>query len=687
MHHENYEIRLNKKSNLFFHYTDKQNSFIKLHAGKSKTDDGFFSENKLLFTDFYIIVNGILFNRNKSSFIQLRSDCFIITFEKINIKIHGYLPLNKGNVYFYVENPDENKVIFVFTKKAIPVQSETFYNKEHYFTFEKSDSKKLLEQEIKNEIIQTQKAYREIENHLHFDTGLEDVNKALYWSQISALRLCTGTENQKGIWAGLPWFRENWGRDTFIALPGTLLVNGFFDDAKLVLSCFLKYQKKDKNSSDYGRIPNRYVNNDDVIYNTADGNLWFIKAVWQYLQYTGDVAFLNEVWDGIKLAVFSDLDLRTDKNGFLINKDSDTWMDARLEGRAPLSARGNRANEIQALWYESLTIFLKMSELKKSDERVQEIKETVLKIKEKFTENFWSEEKQLLADRLLENDEADFKIRPNQLFCITEDSSLLEKKIEKKLTKISFENLALPHGVVSLCPKDLDFHPYHIGSGKYHKDAAYHNGAIWLWLSGPMISSLCKYGWQNEAWKITTNHCDQMFNSGCAGTLSENANAALKNGKFVWSGTWSQAWSVSEFNRTLYQDYLGVRPELMEGKISFDPKLPHEWKSGSADIFAGSFVIKVMWSEEINNRRNFVFKIEKGNPDKLKLEYMGQSFDLRAGNHVSIAAQIFTDSEALEFASLNALRSYNSIKKMNYLFNKIRKEYKNVYIKEVSEDD
>lgn len=72
-------------------------------------------------------------------------------------------------------------------------------------------------------------------------TSDANYNKALNWAK-AASQMFVVEEFGTGIWAGLPWFRDNWGRDTFIALPGTLLVTGQFGDARAVLQNFARYQ-------------------------------------------------------------------------------------------------------------------------------------------------------------------------------------------------------------------------------------------------------------------------------------------------------------------------------------------------------------------------------------------------------------------------------------------------------------
>ena len=66
-------------------------------------------------------------------------------------------------------------------------------------------------------------------------------------------------------------------------------------EAKNVIRGFSLYQDKNPSSKTFGRIPNRYDAEGNIIYNNADGTLWFIREVVEYGMYTGDKTFLEEM--------------------------------------------------------------------------------------------------------------------------------------------------------------------------------------------------------------------------------------------------------------------------------------------------------------------------------------------------------------------------------------------------------
>jgi glycogen debranching enzyme len=454
------------------------------------------------------------------------------------------------------------------------------YNHTLYIAWGK-DNKKALARALKltaEDAIQLHRAViADILSSMDIATGNFEFDKALRWATFSGWSLIT-REYGLGIWAGLPWFRDNWGRDTFIALPGILLVTGHFAEAREIIRTFANRQNIDPTSSDFGRIPNRWRSPDDVIFNTADGTLWFIREVWEYVQYTGDTAFALEMKPFLDRALTADIS-RSDDHGFLRHGDADTWMDARIRGKEAWSPRGDRAVEIQALFYTALLCGAQIAELAGDFGHAAHYREAASKLRSSFLHYFWQPEARRLADRLYpHSDEADMRVRPNGCIAIAaaailrEENAILPIEIEAAVLADCISKLVYPYGVASLWQEDPLFHGRHDGSPLYHKDAAYHNGTIWGWNSGPVIQELLRFGQISLAQSLAAELARQILHDGSVGTMSENLDAMPgPNGKPIPSGAYSQAWSISEFVRTAFQSFLGFTPRLADGKLIVAP--------------------------------------------------------------------------------------------------------------------
>lgn len=409
-----------------------------------------------------------------------------------------------------------------------------------------------------------------------------EYNKALNWAK-AASRLFVVDEYGAGIWAGLPWFRENWGRDTFIALPGTLLVSGQFQDARAVLANFARFQNlRTPRDQDYGRIPNR-VSPDEIIYNTVDGTPWMLREAYEYIRYTGDRAFAGEMY---KLAVpyfEGAIANYVDADGLLKHAASDTWMDARVENptHQPWSDRGARANDIQALWYTALDTGAWLAEQAGDGQRAREWRALAAKARASFLRLFWDGE--TMADRLREDGSRDLKVRPNQLMLATIPfDDFVPGAVQARVTKNAVSRLLYPYGIASLSQDDPYFHPRHENPAFHHKDAAYHNGTIWGWNAGFTVTALNRFGYQDLAWQLTQNLGRQILGLGTLGNMSENLDALPHDdgpvrGRLKPSGTFAQSWSVAEYARNGYQDYVGFKPDLPNDTLAFEPAIPAAW--------------------------------------------------------------------------------------------------------------
>jgi len=405
-------------------------------------------------------------------------------------------------------------------------------------------------------------------------------DKALAWAKIS-LDALIARQDYKGIYAGLPWFNNFWGRDLFISLPGATYVQNNFKDAKEIILSFAKAQDTIEESKFYGRIPNR-ITIEDRIYNTADGTPRFVVQAYQYFMYTGDTAFLKAIYPYIKRAFYGSVKNWVDENGFLTCEDADTWMDA-VGPKGPWTPRGSIANDIQALWYEQAISSSKIAELFNDIDFAEKCRKAAEKVKNSFAMKFIDYENFLIYDRISPEGVKDKSIRPNLFFVLNSENFIEDIEFKKKILKNSIEKLVLPYGVMSIAQDDPKFLAYHNFPPYYPKDAAYHNGIIWQWLSGPVVKSLNSFYVSDNAWVLTKSLTDEILYKGALGCLAELKNALplKRENEPRLSGTYVQAWSLAEYIRSFYQDYLGLSIDASKRILYFIPSLPKEISSVS----------------------------------------------------------------------------------------------------------
>jgi len=413
-------------------------------------------------------------------------------------------------------------------------------------------------------------------NRSAFRCENDEVNKAVNWAKVSLASLYSDDEKQ--LWAGLPWFNDCWARDTFISLPGAALVLGKYSAAKKILLSFSEWQNKDESSPDYGKMPNR-ARFGDLIYNTADGTPWFVRELYEYGLYSGDIDLWNEMMKPggvVERSIEGTIKYRIDKNGFLVHGDADTWMDAKGPEGA-WSPRGDRAVEIQVLWLtqlETAVIMAKRVAGKENDPRIDKWNQLAEKLRKNIPLEFVREDGLGLYDHINAGGSKDTKIRPNQLWAVTVPNiPVISPEVEERILSTVHSELVYEYGVASLAQSDVDFHPYH-HTREYAGDAAYHMGIVWTWLSGPYKSAV------RGGYGVARNEINQLLNWGVPGTISENLDAVPREGNSTpeLSGTVSQAWTLAEFLRTWYQDYIGLKPASMSEKYwEIDPRIPKEW--------------------------------------------------------------------------------------------------------------
>jgi predicted glycogen debranching enzyme len=283
-----------------------------------------------------------------------------------------------------------------------------------------------------------------------------------------------GTE----ILAGFPWF-GSWGRDTFISLPGLTLSSGNTKLAKEVIDTMIRKMKG-------GLFPNM-GEDDNPAFNSVDAPMWFIWALQQYEKYDRDINIWKNYGKTIKeiLQAFRDgtsFNIRMLENGLIYageNGKALTWMDA-VNFAGPVTPRNGAPVEINALWYNAVSVALKWALDNKDTKFVKEWKELPDLTADSFIKEFWSDEKGYLAD-VVNNSVADFSVRPNQVIAAALEYTPVNKEMKKRLLDVVKSELLTPKGLRTLSPKNPEYKGIYEGD-QNTRDAAYHQGTVWPWL-------------------------------------------------------------------------------------------------------------------------------------------------------------------------------------------------------------
>lgn len=361
----------------------------------------------------------------------------------------------------------------------------------------------------------------------------------------------------KTILAGFPFF-EDWGRDTMIALPGITMVTGRFEECKSILRTFAKYVHK-------GLLPNLFPEGDcNPMYNSVDAPLLFINTAYEYIKFSGDETFVDEIFPVLEPIVEAykngtDFHIKMDED-CLISAGADleqlTWMDVRVGDHLPTPRHGKPV-EINAYWYSALKVMEEFAKKLGKETQAEEYAALAEKVKAAFLQKFWNEEEHCLKDVLSGNSEEN-QIRCNQIWVLTQPFTMLPAEKEKQVIQKVREELYTTVGLRTLSPKDPAFHEIYIGSMQ-QRDRAYHQGTTWAFPLGAYYRACLRFmkeqdfaekaEWQQHVTDGIRKLHDWL-EEGCVAQIAEIYDGGTPT---ISRGCYAQAWSVGELLRAVYE--------------------------------------------------------------------------------------------------------------------------------------
>jgi len=332
--------------------------------------------------------------------------------------------------------------------------------------------------------------------------------------------------DDKGIFAGLPWFFQFWTRDEAISLKALILQENF-NLAKNILFRHLKSVLQD------GKLPIKPGH----LLRSADSPGWVSKRAENLIYILKNKKILKKYFTKseikrIEERIEHSLDFMIKyhtKEHLVFNNAKETWMDS--------IARDGFRIEIQAM---QLSMYKLMYGL--TNNKVYQGFESNLK--KEVRKKFWN--KKYLADGL-----DDFTIRPNVFIAYYMYPELLTKK--EWIT--CFDNV-LKHlwnnwgGVSTVDKKSELFISEH--TGEINK--SYHNGDSWFWinnLAAIVLYRLDKKRYKKYINKILEASTKEILWSGAIGHHAElSSSKELKS-----EGCLAQAWSAAMYVELINEIY------------------------------------------------------------------------------------------------------------------------------------
>jgi predicted glycogen debranching enzyme len=291
------------------------------------------------------------------------------------------------------------------------------------------------------------------------------------------------------------------------------------------------------------------------LYHTADATLWFFQAIDRYVDVTQDTATLalllprmldiiDHHFRGTRFGIHVDQEdclLTQGEQGYQL-----TWMDAKVDDWVVTPRRG-KAVEINALWYNALKLAEGWLRQDGREDAAKSLCARAAGAKSSFNRKFWYEDGGYLYDVIDGENGNDAALRPNQILALSLRHPILEEARWPRVVQVVRDQLLTPVGLRSLARGHPEYKSKYYGDLRA-RDAAYHQGTVWSWLTGHFIDAWLKVYPDDRAGarKMLLGFVPHLEQA-CIGSISEIFDAEEP---FTPRGCVAQAWSVAETLRS-----------------------------------------------------------------------------------------------------------------------------------------
>lgn len=417
---------------------------------------------------------------------------------------------------------------------------------------------------------ETQQRYdRFFDTRLWVETPDAKFDQAMRWAVVAVdqcrVRFGAETGMVAGFYAsadsarpGFAWF---FGRDTLWSLYA---IHGYgdFELAREALEFLVRRQRAD------GKIMHEFSQTANLVdwkslpywYASADSTLLFVMAFEDYLNTSGDLAFVRQNWDAIRRAYAFTRAHDSDGDGIYENTEGTGWVESWPSGMPHQEAY------LAALDAQSAGSMARLAAAMHDDALAASARQAEDKIRKALLAEYYDAGKQFYAfsrnaDGTLDHTAT---VYPSVAWW---DGRLALPKAENMLTRWASPEFSTDWGMRDVSGRESIYDPI-----------SYHQGSVWPLFTG--WTSLAEY----RAGRPLSGYAHLMQNAGLTFTQDPGAATELLSGDYfqpLGRSTSHQMWSSAMILTPALRGLFGVEWDAARHTLSVNPHLPASWDHAS----------------------------------------------------------------------------------------------------------
>jgi len=406
------------------------------------------------------------------------------------------------------------------------------------------------------------------QNTLRIETPERKIDLAFEWAKVTFDNLMVDNpELGEGLVAGLgasgtsgrPGFGWFFGGDAYINSL-SLLSYGSHESVKKILAFTQKWQRDDGKMAHELSQAEGYIDWwKDYPYGYIHGDTtpYYIAAMYDYMQLSGDTAFIEQSWPSLTKAY--DWCLSTDKN-------RDGLMDNSSAGLGALEYGALTGIEtdiyLASVWVRAAQAMDKMSLILEKDSFHKKASVNAEKAKQAFNDGFWDPENRFYAYAFNDKGEKVKEISPWNAVGLMWDIGESEKS-RLTLERLSSSELTTDWGIRSISRDSAYFQPLN-----------YNYGAVWPFLTSWVTTALYKHHMPLNGYPLLLSTANHTFDN-ALGCVTE----VFSGIRDVWpqEAVPQQGFSAAGAVLPLIRGLLGLEADALMRTFTFAPHLPGNW--------------------------------------------------------------------------------------------------------------